>query len=519
MTRTRASRGRGGRQTDRAAGSTQAVLYVRVSSKEQQEEGFSIPAQIKLLRAYGHSEGVRVVQEFQDVETAKRAGRPGFLEMVAFLKETADCRIVLVEKADRLYRNIKDWVTLDEMDLEIHFVKDNYILSRDSRSSEKFLHGIKVLMAKNYIDNLSEEVRKGMREKAEQGHWPTVAKVGYVNNRETHRIDVDPQRGPLVAQLFEWYARGDLSLKAVTVKAFQAGLTHPRSGRKMTKSEIQRILHDSIYYGDFVWNGKRYQGQHEPLITKELFGKVQHVFSAAHRPRYARRQHAFAGLLTCGRCGCAMTAEIHKDRYIYYRCTGHRGRCGNTYERQEDLQRGLGDVVRRVVIPPDIANRLVTALRESQADKEREHRAAVMRLQQRHLAVQVKLDRAYEDRLRGIISEELWLRKSAEWQDELELVRAETARRDLASQNYAVTGSRILELARDAARLFDRQEPAEQARLVRTLVSNCTFDRGTLCPTYTSPFDLFVKGNETGDWLGGRDSNPDNVVQSHGSYR
>jgi len=154
------------------------------------------------------------------------------------------------------------------------------------------------------------------------------------------------------------------------------------------------------------------------------------------------------------------------------------------------------------------------SVREERA-KEREYRAAVMRLQQRHLAIQVKLDRAYDDRLRGIISEELWLRKSAEWQDELELVRAETARRDLASQNYAVTGSRILEHARDAARMFDRQERAEQARLVKTLVLNGTFDRGTLCPTYASPFDLFVKGNETGDWLGGRDSNPDNVVQSH----
>ncbi len=150
---------------------------------------------------------------------------------------------------------------------------------------------------------------------------------------------------------------------------------------------------------------------------------------------------------------------------------------------------------------------------------QREHRAAVMRLQRRHLAIQAKLDRAYEDRLRGVIHEELGLRKSAEWQDELEQVRAETARRDHASQNYAVTGSRILELAQDAARLFEREEPAEQARLLRTLLSNCTFDRGSLSPTYTSPFDLFVEGNETGDWLGGRDSNPDNVVQSHVSYR
>ncbi len=133
--------------------------------------------------------------------------------------------------------------------------------------------------------------------------------------------------------------------------------------------------------------------------------------------------------------------------------------------------------------------------------------------------MQAKLDRAYEDRLNGVISENLWLRKSKEWQDELEPVRNETSQRDRASENYAVTGSRTLELAKNAARLFERQEPAEQARLLKTLLSNCTFDRGTLCPTYTSPFDLFVKGNETGDWLGGRDLNPDNVVQSHVSYR
>jgi hypothetical protein len=76
------------------------------------------------------------------------------------------CRCGTSEKTDRLYRNLKDWVTLDELDQEIHFVKENVVISRDSRSSEKFMHGIKVLMAKNYIDNLSEETRKGMLEKA-----------------------------------------------------------------------------------------------------------------------------------------------------------------------------------------------------------------------------------------------------------------------------------------------------------------------------------------------------------------
>jgi len=82
------------------------------------------------------------------------------------------CRTILVEKTDRLYRNIRDWVTVDELDVAVHFVKENAVVSKTSRSSDKFMHGIKVLVAKNYIDNLSEEVKKGLREKAEQGHWP-----------------------------------------------------------------------------------------------------------------------------------------------------------------------------------------------------------------------------------------------------------------------------------------------------------------------------------------------------------
>ena len=189
--------------------SPQAVIYARVSSKEQEKEGFSIPAQLKLLRQYAMDQGFPVIQEYVDVETAKRAGRTGFPEMVGFFKKQmqgksdADSRrILLVEKTDRLYRNIRDWVTLDDLGIEIHLVKENDILSRDSRSAQKFMHGIRVLMAKNYIDNLGEETKKGMREKAEQGIYPSVAPLGYLNVAGTHdkrTIEPDPESGPIVS--------------------------------------------------------------------------------------------------------------------------------------------------------------------------------------------------------------------------------------------------------------------------------------------------------------------------------
>jgi DNA invertase Pin-like site-specific DNA recombinase len=155
-------------QTYSAPIAKKAVAYARVSSPEQ-EKGFSIDAQKKLLAGYVQANGLVVAKEFVDVETAKQSGRTNFGEMIRYLKKNPGIRAILVEKTDRLYRNLKDWVTLDEFDIEIHFVKEGVVLSRESRSSEKFMHGIKVLMAKNYIDNLSEEARKGMQEKAEQG--------------------------------------------------------------------------------------------------------------------------------------------------------------------------------------------------------------------------------------------------------------------------------------------------------------------------------------------------------------
>jgi len=156
------------------------------------------------------------------------------------------------------------------------------VLSEDSRSSEKFMHGIKVLMAKNYIDNLGEEVRKGMIEKARQGHWPTVAPVGYQNNLATHRIEPDPERAPIIVKLFEWYASGEYSLKALTKKAAAAGLTNRTGGTPLVKAKIHQLLQNPIYYGEFYWLGKLHQGLHKPIISRDLFTRVQDVFAAAN---------------------------------------------------------------------------------------------------------------------------------------------------------------------------------------------------------------------------------------------
>lgn len=149
----------------------QAVSYVRVSSREQKQEGYSIPAQSKLLQEFAKANGFRIAREFEDDETAKSEGRTGFGEMVEFIKEN-NINAILVEKTDRLYRNFKDYVIIDELGATVYLVKENEKVGADASSHQKFIHGIKVLMAKNYIDNLSEEVIKGLNQKAESGVYP-----------------------------------------------------------------------------------------------------------------------------------------------------------------------------------------------------------------------------------------------------------------------------------------------------------------------------------------------------------
>jgi hypothetical protein len=248
-------------------------------------------------------------------------------------------------------------ITVDDLAVAVHFVKENAVVSKESRSSEKFMHGIKVLMAKNYVDNLSEEVKKGLREKAAQGHWPTVAHVGYVNNRETRRIDVDAVRGPLVTKVFELYAAGDYSLSALRTKARDIGLTHRLGNRPMTKSELHRmLLQNPIYTGDFRWLGEIHHGSHTPLISHETFARVQAVLQHKPRGRYQKHRHPFMGLLTCSCCDCAMTAERRKARYVcLLPLHGLQGPLRESLHPPRSLSELLSATVDAIQIPEEVA--------------------------------------------------------------------------------------------------------------------------------------------------------------------
>jgi len=483
----------------------QAVIYARVSSKEQEKEGFSIPAQLKLLKEYAAANGFAVVQEYVDVETAKQSGRTAFGEMVAYLNAHPTVRAMLVEKTDRLYRNLKDWVTIDELEVEIHFPKEGVVLSRESRSSEKFMHGIKVLMAKNYIDNLSEEARKGQQEKAEQGIWPTKTPLGYrniVGPEGKKIIAADSQVAPTISKLFEWYALGQISLKDAAKMAQAAGLVYRKSGKRVPVSTVHSILRCRLYTGQFEWNGKLIQGKHEPLVSIDLWERVQGILDGRHAKKAKRGKHdfAFSGLISCHACGCAVVGEIKKERYVYYHCTGYAdkcrgnpGTCRRKHMREEALGAQFTEMLGRLNFDDEVLGWVRDALHSSHADKRKEQEQAIERLQAERLRLQTRIDVMYVDKLDGRVDAAFFDKMASEWRAEQDRCLREIGRHQEADGSYMDEGVQILELARNAQRLFERQDPREKRRLLNFILSNCTWDDGEMVATFRQPFDLLAE--------------------------
>src|ERR1700683_4764254 len=200
-----------------------AIILARVSSKSQEDEGYSLDSQIKLLRDYCAAKELSVVREFRITETAsKQLRRTVFQEMLKVISKDKVLHLV-VEKTDRLTRNLRDaahiddWLESDER-RTLHLVKEGQILQKNSRSDTKFMWSINLALAKKYTDNLREEVMKGWAEKLAQGWLPAPPPPGYITITEAgKRIHVpNPVTVPLVQRVFELYMTPSHSVQSIT---------------------------------------------------------------------------------------------------------------------------------------------------------------------------------------------------------------------------------------------------------------------------------------------------------------
>ena len=259
-----------------------------------------------------------------------------------------------------------------------------------------------------------------MLEKAEQGIWPTKTPLGYRNiaSPDGKRvIEPDPEVAPIITCLFEWYAPGCISLKGAARRAADAGLKYRRSGGVVPTSTVHKILRNRLYMGDFEWNGRLYQGRHVPLVTRQLWERVQGVLDGRHAKKHRQSKHgfAFSGLITCGHCGRSLVGEIKKQRYVYYHCTGYRGKCPEPYVREEVLEDCFAGLLDRLTFDNEVLQWARNAIRISHADEVREHEAAIARHKAAYDRLQSRIHAMYVDKLDGRVDAAFFDQMSALW--------------------------------------------------------------------------------------------------------
>ncbi len=502
----------------------QCVLYARVSTVEQREEGYSLDAQLALLRQYAADKSLTVAGEFVDSESGAKAGRSAFGQMIAQVAESDEKLPIICEKTDRLYRNFADMVKVDELGAELHFVKESIVIGPDSRSNDRFIHSIKVCLAKHFSDNLREEVRKGMAEKARQGIFPSVAPVGYRNTTDGHRkvIEPDPEMAPLVRRVFAEYASGSVSLSGAAALGKSIGL-RTRKGNNLARSSIARMFDNPVYVGIVRWNDSEYPGIHAPIVDAATFEAVQKIMHGRTTTRGfgTARSFSYRGLMTCAYCGCSITAEIKKEHYVYYRCTGMRDRTcpGKKVVREEALTDQFAALLEGLVLSPENLESLKAALRESLADEAEMRRANMARIASESAKIRATLERMYLDRIADRMSEDTYETLRKKLNAELAYLSVQSTALDKTEASYYDLGLRILELSQAAPLRFKAADADTKHNILLELIEIASLKDGKVQVCLREPFDTLLKQNaerkgfggdsaQTGDWYPGRDSNP-----------
>lgn len=476
---------------------TEAVIYTRVSSREQQQEGFSLFAQSKLLHDYAQQHNFSIVQAFEDVETAKATGRKQFLKMVEFFRRNA-CRVLLVEKVDRVTRNFRDAITLEDLDIEIHFVKEGQIICRESKSQAFLIYGFNLVLARHYSNNLREEVMKGMREKAAQGIFPGYAPFGYRNNKGERTIEMDTLDAPISRRIFELYATGRYSLSTLR-KAIQR-----ETGKSLPRANLHYILKNRFYIGLFEWGGQVYEGSHPLFIDRSLFENVQAVLEKHNRDKCFKREIAFRGFIRCAYDGGMLTGDVQKEKYIYYHCTRlGQNKCDLPRFREKDIAKRLGEPLQGLQVSQEYTAQIISALRDDQHNAAARGEAQRARLESRLTEIRSYIDKTYEDKLDGKIPEDFWLRKMNAWRGEEQHIQATLERlHNLKTQDRVEAAERIFEIATKAHSLYVAQnDMSEKAKLVRMFVLNCQIDVINVTPIFKNPYNLIFRKAHAREWL------------------
>jgi site-specific DNA recombinase len=447
-------------------------IYARKSTESEDRQIRSIGDQIAELRELATRESLSIADTFVEKQSAKIPGRPIFNEMVARI-EAGEATGILAWHPDRLARNSLDGGRI------IYLVDTGKITGLkfptfvfDPSPSGKFMLSIMFGQSKYYVDALSENIRRGLRQKLKNGIWPGMLPVGYCRDKTTKEIKPDPQRAPLVCKAFELYATGEYTLDQITETINGLGLTN-RTGEPLSRTQYHRLLQNPMYYGVFEYLKERHEGTHEPIIAKATFDKGQDARRQKSKPKTPTlKSYLYRGFLRCGECGCLITTETQKG-HNYLRCTKRVKRdCSQKYLREEKLSEQLGRYIARLSVPAESADWMLAELEQEKASDTAAASVVIGAIRLHIKSVDEQLDRLMDAYLDKTLSLDEYRTAKNNLIEKKKQKEGELADQERHRSGWFEPATGFIKAAKYAATLASSNNDAEKLTFAKTTGSN-----------------------------------------------
>jgi len=470
------------------------IIYARKSTEDEYHQVLSIESQLCELREFAAKEKLEIVgPTFVETKTAKEPGRTKFAEMLKQI-EQGKADGILSWHPDRLARNAVDGGKI------IHLIDKGIIKSLkfptfwfEPTPQGLFMLQIAFGQSKYYVDNLRENVTRGMRQKIRNGVWPLWAPLGYLNNPITRGINVDEKKATLIKKMFKIYATGNYTLKEMSEWCKKVGLKS-NLDNDISPGQVQSTLQNIFYIGLMKYKSEVFEGKHKPIISKKLFDGVQEVLKERGRPQKIKHNFAFLDFMKCP-CSAAITAEKKikpsGKEYIYYRCTKKKGTCPEKhFLREEALIEQIKTYLQKVSLSSQDTKKVLSELEKDELKAKEQTKIIVQNLKKELTEIEIKLEKLLDVYLNEVIStEEYTSRKQKILTRKLELQEK--------IRDFEQKGLSWLEPAREfvlklnyAEKLLNSENYQEMKTFLKNIGSNHILQNQKLIFSFNFPFNL-----------------------------
>ncbi len=483
----------------------QFVALARVSSREQEREGFSLEIQEDAIRRYAEQHQGQVVRLFKIAETAsKRDERKTFKEMVSYAKKNSFALDgLLFYKVDRAARNLFDYVELERLESEYGVPFVSISQPTENNPAGRMMRRTLANMASFFTEQMAVDISQGINRRVQEGWFPGKASYGYRNVRANGRrvVEVDPEAAANVRRIFQLYAYENQTLEGVVARLHDEGAVYRASTPRFNRTSVHNVLKDRSYIGEIRYRNAWYSGKQEPIVDRATWNRVQSLRgignNQSHTITYA------AGLMQCGHCGHQITGEVKSKQtkggersYSYYFCTHYRT-AGHPKARVTELEldrQMLAIFDKMRIDDPAVQDWFRAVLASQTRDAQSDSAAQRGKLQRQAMLLVAQQDRLLNLHLAGTIDDEVFAGKHTELRDRLASIKLQLDAVDRSHDEMSELAVKAFELSQTLRQQWLTADYAAKRRILEIVLSNCSLDGVTLCPTIRKPFDVLAEG-------------------------